>query len=207
MYLGTSSQLAVLFSEEQVLAANLIVEVTSNRLMKTSLLLLIICSSFFAFAQEQQPTTLRGVLLEQLRTTHDQKDWFVSAKEATEGLTPEQANWTDGKGNHSVGQLTYHLLFWDRRALARFKGEDPGKFSGNNEESFAFDPKQWDATVKQLNEVMTEWEKAVESADEAKLEKAASTIAHVGAHNAYHLGEIVYVRREQGSWNPENGVK
>jgi len=176
--------------------------------MKHLLVFLIVFSSLFAFAQEQKPTTLRGVLLEQLRTTHNQKDWFVSAKEATAGLTPQQASWTDGKGNHSVGQLTYHLLFWDRWALAKFKGEDPGKFSGNNDETFTnYDPKQWEATVKQLDEVMTEWEKAVEGADEAKLQKAASTIAHVGAHNAYHLGEIVYVRKEQGSWNPENGVK
>jgi hypothetical protein len=34
-----------------------------------------------------------------------------------------------------------------------------------------------------------------------------SEIAHIGTHNAYHIGRIVYVRKEQGSWNPENGVK
>jgi hypothetical protein len=26
-------------------------------------------------------------------------------------------------------------------------------------------------------------------------------------HNAYHVGQIVYVRKLQGSWNPEKGVK
>jgi hypothetical protein len=29
----------------------------------------------------------------------------------------------------------------------------------------------------------------------------------VGAHNAYHIGEIVMVRKEQGSWDPSKGVK
>jgi uncharacterized damage-inducible protein DinB len=173
-----------------------------------TLLLLPLSLSLAAYAQNQRPTTLRGVLLEQLRTVRNQKDWFVPISVAVDGVTAEQANWTDGKGNHSIGQLTYHLLFWNRRALADFKGENPGKFSGNNEETFNnFDAKQWTATVQQLDQVMTDLEKAVQSADEAKLQKNASLIAHVGAHTAYHLGQIIYVRREQGSWDPEKGVK
>jgi hypothetical protein len=47
----------------------------------------------------------------------------------------------------------------------------------------------------------------VETADEAKLKSWYSTIAHIGAHNAYHIGQIVYVRKEQGSWDREKGVK
>ena len=42
---------------------------------------------------------------------------------------------------------------------------------------------------------------------DAKVKEWASGIAHVGTHNAYHIGEIVMVRKEQGSWNPEKGVK
>jgi hypothetical protein len=61
--------------------------------------------------------------------------------------------------------------------------------------------------VHQLDQVLGEWEKAVEGADEAKLAKNASLIAHVGAHNAYHIGEIVMVRKEQGSWDASKGVK
>jgi uncharacterized damage-inducible protein DinB len=170
-------------------------------------LLLLSCSAYGQDAKKA-PTTLKGVLLEQLRTTHNDKDWFVPANIAVQGLTPEQASWTDGKGNHSIGQLAYHLAFWDQQSLAKFNGETPAKFSGNNEETFNnFDAKTWAATVQQLDSVMTAWEKAVESADDAKIQKFASLIAHVGAHNAYHIGQIIYIRRLQGSWNPENGVK
>ncbi len=176
--------------------------------MKKLLVVLVLALSSHGFAQDKAPTTLKGVLLEQLRTTHNQKDWFVPVMIAVEGLTPEQASWTDAKGNHSVGQLTYHLLYWDQRTLAEFKGEKVPKFNGNNDATFTdFDPKKWDQTVKQLDEVLTEWEKAVEAANDKKIEANASTIAHIGAHNAYHIGEIVYVRKEQGSWNPEKGVK
>jgi uncharacterized damage-inducible protein DinB len=176
--------------------------------MKSMLAVLVLLLSIPAWAENPKPATLRSILLEQLRTTHNEKDWFVPINVAVEGLTAEQANWKDSSGNHSVGQLTNHLLFWNRRELAKFKNEPREKFSGNNEETFNnFDTKKWSETVQQLDQVMSELEKVVEAADETKLEAWASDIAHIGAHNAYHVGQIIYVRRLQGSWNPEMGVK
>jgi hypothetical protein len=32
-------------------------------------------------------------------------------------------------------------------------------------------------------------------------------LKNIGTHNAYHIGQIVYVRKEQGTWDPEKGVK
>jgi uncharacterized damage-inducible protein DinB len=176
--------------------------------LKMIFALMIVAVAIPTFAQSSKPVTLRSILLEQLRTTHNNKDWFVPINVAVEGLTAEQANWKDGSGNHSVGQLTYHLLFWNQRELAKFKGEPEKKFSGNNDETFNdFDAKKWSDTVKQLDQVMTELEKIVESADDQKLQAWASEIAHIGTHNAYHVGQIIFVRKLQGSWNPEKGVK
>src|SRR5262249_20776000 len=135
-------------------------------------------------------------------------DWFVPANIAVEGLTPEQASWKDGSGNHSIGQLTVHLIFWNKEQLAKFKGEEPAKFSGNNEETFnSFDAKKWTTAVKELDDVLTALEKEVEAADDNKLQKWASNIAHIGTHNAYHTGQIIFIRKLQGSWDPEKGVK
>jgi uncharacterized damage-inducible protein DinB len=168
-------------------------------------LLLLSCA---AFGEDKKPVTLKSILLEQLRTTHNLKEWFVPVSVALQGVTPEQASWRDGKGNHSIGQLANHLVFWNQQSLAKFKGEQPAKFSGNNEETFnSFDAKSWAATVQQIDSVMAAWEKAVEDADEEKLKAAASEIAHIGTHNAYHIGQIVYIRRLQGSWDPDKGVK
>ena len=173
------------------------------------LLIATLSCTLAAQAPKPKPTTLKGVLLEQIRTTHNSQDWFASGNTAIQGLTAEQARWTDGKGNHSVGQLTYHLIFWNKRSLMRFKGEKPGQFSGNNEETFNnnFTTEQWADLVKQFDQVMTDWEKAVEAADDATVAKNASLIAHVGAHNAYHIGQIVFDRKEQGVWDPSKGVK
>jgi hypothetical protein len=157
---------------------------------------------------KKAPTDLRGVLLRQLRTTHTEADWYVPAKTAVDGLTAEQANWSPGKGNHSVGQLAYHLWFWDARQLAEFKGEKNPAFTGKNDETFDdFTPAQWDDLMKKLDQVQTDWEKAVEGADDKKLAEKAWLVAVIGAHNAYHIGQIVYVRKLQGAWNPDKGVK
>jgi len=157
---------------------------------------------------EKKPATLRSVLLQQLKDTHTNSNWFVCADVAVAGVTPEQANWTDGKGNHSVGQLAYHIWYWNWRNLANIKGEKLEKFNGNNDETFdKFDAKSWDDTVKKMDAVLTELEQIVENADEAKLQKIAPTIANISAHNAYHIGEIVMVRKEQGSWDASKGVK
>jgi uncharacterized damage-inducible protein DinB len=179
--------------------------------MKTlaALLLLALPFSVPALAQgKKPPTTLRGVLLEQLHTTHDNEDWFVPASVAVDGLTAEQAKWSPGAGNHSIGQLAYHIWYWDDRELQEFNGVKPAAFDGNNNETFDnFTPAQWTELVKKLNQVLADWEKAVESADDAKLAENASLIAHVGAHNAYHIGQILYVRKQQGVWDPNKGVK
>lgn len=179
--------------------------------MKNIIFLVVLAFSFQVHAQSgqpQKPATLKGILLDQLRTTHNQKDWFVPANIAVEGLTPEQASWTDKSGNHSIGQLVNHLVFWDAQELAKFKGEKPAKYSGNNDETFnSFNAEQWNGLVKRLDEVMTEWEKAVETADDQKLSTWAPVIARIGTHNAYHIGQIIYIRKLQGSWNPANGVK
>lgn len=153
--------------------------------------------------------TLKQVLLTQLKTTHNKKEWFVPANIAVEGLTAEQAMWRDKSGNHSVGMLARHLIFWNDRELTKFKGGKPAEFSGNNEETFpnSFDNTSWAETVKKLDQVLGEWESVIEAADEAKLKEWYATIANISTHNAYHTGQIIFVRKLQGVWDANNGVK
>jgi len=162
------------------------------------------------------PPTLRSILLSQLHSTHDKAEWFVPINTAVAGLTADQAKWvpTDAAGkvnpgaNHSVGMLTYHLLFWNRRTLAQLKGEKNPPEPSNNDDTFNdFDAAAWTKTVHDLDSVLTSLEDLVATCDEATLEKIAPTISHISTHNAYHTGQILYVRKLQGSWNPNNGVK
>ena len=153
------------------------------------------------------PATLRSILLEQLHSMHDKQEWFVPVNNAVAGLTPEQARWTPAPGAHSVGMLANHLLLWNSQDLARFNGETPKEITNNDETFNSFDAASWPATVAKLDAVLTAWEKAVATADDAKLNKWASTIAHIANHNAYHVGQMLYARKLQGTWNPDKGVK
>lgn len=172
------------------------------------LLIFLVLEGASLAQQQRKPQSLREVLLEQLHSTHDAEEWFVPIDVAVQGVTPEQAKWTDGHGGHSIGQLINHMAFWNARNLQQFEGKTPVAYPGDNNETFnSFDSKTWNETVARLDTVMKDWEKAVVSADDAKLRAEASRIAHVGAHNAYHLGQVIYVRKLQGSWDPAKGVK
>jgi len=176
--------------------------------MKYLLSLIFVGIVYISDAQNDSVPTLRSILLEQLKTTHNVKDWFVPPTIAIAGLTAEQANWKDNSDNHSIAQLTTHLIFWNKQILDKFNNIKPDAFNGDNKETFSpVDENSWNATVQRLDSVLTALEVVVQTADEKKLASLYSTIAHIGTHNAYHTGQIIYIRKMKGWWDDNNGVK
>ena len=177
--------------------------------MKLAVLLLLAVSLATAQDQKaQKPTTLKAVLLEQLKTTHNVKDWFVPANVAVEGLTADQANWKDKSGNHSVGQLAYHLVFWNsaraRKIQRRAREQIQRRQRRNIRQLRRPEMGRHRQATRRRHDRMG---KSRRMRRRRKIKEWASDIAHIGTHNAYHIGQIVYVRKEQGTWNPEKGVK
>ncbi len=68
---------------------------TSILLCRLSYLAFLLTASVTMAQSSPAAPTLKSVLLEQLKTTHNQEDWFVPVKIAIAGLTPEQAAWKD----------------------------------------------------------------------------------------------------------------
>ncbi|MCU1323082.1 MAG: hypothetical protein JWM43_2731 [Acidobacteriaceae bacterium] len=186
-----------------------------TRVAVLALLLLTPFAHPQAPTKPEPPATLRSILLAQLHSTHDKAEWFVPVNTAVANLTPEQARWipksetpNPAPADHSVGMLAYHLLFWNTNALAKFKGEKAPPDPADNTETFnKFDASNWPDTVRKLDAVLTAWEQAVAAAPDSKLAAEAATIAHIGTHNAYHTGQILEIRKLQGSWEPNKGVK
>jgi uncharacterized damage-inducible protein DinB len=195
---------------------------TIGRMSRLFALTIVLCVSVSVNLSAQSPSsptpapaTLRSLILAELHSTHDKAEWFTPMNTAVAGLTAEQAKWVpknaegklDPNANHSVGMLAYHLVFWNENALARLRGEKPANPNNNDETFNDFDAAHWDDIVQRLDRVMKALEVEVEKMPEEKLARVASTISHVSTHNAYHTGQILYVRKLQGSWNPANGVK
>src|ERR1700722_15785203 len=140
-------------------------------------------------AQQNPPTTLRAVLLEQFRNTWVDQDWFVPVMKALDGITAKQAMWKPADSAHSIGELAYHIWYWNKEQLDKFNGVKPAPFSGDNNETFtAFTTESWEKVITQLNNVMKAWETAIKTADDAKLRAWASALDHINTHTAYHTG-------------------
>src|SRR5947209_958289 len=133
--------------------------------MKYFLSIFFCLAIYTSNAQTDATPTLKSILLEQLQTTHNVKDWFVPPTIAVAGLTAEQANWKDSSENHSIAQLTTHLIFWNKQSLDKFTGTKQDAFNGNNKETFSpVTPASWAATVKTLDSVLTALEDVVRNA-------------------------------------------
>jgi uncharacterized damage-inducible protein DinB len=161
--------------------------------------------------------TQKEILLEQFASIHNQKGWFVTINDAISDLTPESAAWTSGIENHSVWQIVHHLIFWNERWLNRFKGVKIPKMEGDNKTTFsiASAKEDWEKTVKHIDSIMQQWYEAIKARDEKELAKPVfegevdtwfSYLHTIAMHTAYHIGQIVTLRKVQGSWDPDQGV-
>ena len=145
---------------------------------------------------------VKTLLIQQLKSTHTNEEWFVPTKKAIEGLNLEQSNWRDSTENHSLGELTSHLIFWNEMNLKAFKGEKVSEFNDNNKETFKINNGQdWQYAIKKLDSIQTEWERLTENATEEQIMEWSAEIANMASHTAYHTGQIVYIRKRNGWWN------
>ena len=145
---------------------------------------------------------VKSLLLDQLKNTHSNQEWFVPTKTAVAGLTLDQYNWKDSTENHSIAELVSHIVFWNEMNLRAFQGEDLSNVEIENATTFKrFNAKDWESTLRKLDSVQTAWERTTERATLEQIEEWGSEIANMTAHNAYHTGQIIYIRKRKGWWN------
>ena len=163
--------------------------------------------------------TTKEFLLEQFDACYDKNGWFVALKNALKNLTAEQAIWKTKNLNNSIWEILAHLNFYNEAYLKRFKGIDYVYPTENNDETFAgaetVSEEAWQAEIERFDSIMTEWRSLLEAASEDKFDATVSAtnqsawgslLAHVNAHNAHHGGQIVVLRKLQGSWDASKGV-
>ncbi len=163
--------------------------------------------------------TARELLLVQLAACHGSSGWFVSMQAALAGLSASQAAWRPEGPGHSIWEILSHVVFWNERYLTRFRGGAVENVDDNDAtfevEGAPGDEPTWRAACAGFDRVMNGWKEALRTADDAKLESPAvgwspetwgSKLSHMTIHTANHIGQIVTLRRLQGSWDPGQGV-
>jgi uncharacterized damage-inducible protein DinB len=158
----------------------------------------------------------KDVLLEQFLCCQKKSHWFVSFEKAIDGLTPEEALWKKSDSENSIWEIISHLVFWNERFLNRFKNAEVRKFDGGNDFTFTYLAQlEWEQAIERFNTVMTDWYETIKNSDDEKLDQPISeeseetwseSLSSITLHNAYHIGQIVTIRKMQGSWNKEQGL-
>ena len=139
--------------------------------------------------------------------------WFSPISQALAGLTAAQAAWVAGDGMNTIWQLVNHLTFWTQFVTGRLAGGHPWGERIDNNATFgdpgdASDEDGWARAVQGLRDAYSELAAALSKQTDLDMERplnsqrtpAATMVSGSVMHDAYHIGQIVLLRRMQGSW-------
>lgn len=162
---------------------------------------------------------MKKILLDQFTYTYDTDGWFVALKNTIKNLSAENAAWKPDGVDNSIWGIIRHLNYYNERYLKRFNGEPIEESGIENSETFTgaenATEEAWQAEIERFDRVMNGWRSAFEAADEEKFrqkysdedeETWAEIVGLMSTHHAHHGGQIVVLRKLQGSWDVSRGV-
>lgn len=150
------------------------------------------------------------LLLEQMDLTLEGEDWFPAMRRTLDGLTAAQAAWRPSPAANSIWQLVNHMAYW-KEVVARRLAGDVAAGTEDNDATFGppgdpADEAGWEAARQRLYAA----DQAVRSALAGRKDLDSplpgystplrTVIADINLHDAYHLGQIVLLRKLQGCW-------
>jgi uncharacterized damage-inducible protein DinB len=146
-------------------------------------------------------------LLKMLDTTFDKESWYAPLKPAIEGLSAEQASWKpEGAAANSIWENVNHLIYYKERLSAELEGREWTR-NLDGDETFSFtgqvnDEKVWKAVVERTEKAQHSLRKAVSQITPERIEENAleEKLLDIMLHDAYHTGQIIQIRKMQGSW-------
>ena len=135
---------------------------------------------------------------------------FLPPADLLNDLSGEQATVTPPGAPYSIAQIVAHIHFYQNANIAAARGEAWPK-PQHLEDTFAHvAPEDWPVLVADfLTGIQTCKSLAEEKANVTSpaREDTALTydLAESALHNAYHLGQVVLLRRMLGLWPPASG--
>ncbi len=140
------------------------------------------------------------------------EEWssFTPASRTLDGLTPEQAVTRLEGWPYSVAEVVAHMLFWQRHDLATIEtGTEPKVSTNADWPAVAEDdwPRLKDeflASLERSREIARDPENLDRLILGGKYTVGLRMVWFTG-HNAYHLGQVVLMRRIIGAWPPPGG--
>jgi DinB superfamily len=153
---------------------------------------------------------LTGASPQATRALLEEASEFTPASRAMDGLSAAQALMKPAGSPYSVAEIVSHMVFWQRYVIATIAGEPVEDISSAATGWSAVSLEDW---PRLKDEFLANLERCRDIAGSAAtLERVPSGNRSVGyrllshaRHNAYHLGQIVLLRRILGFWPPPGG--
>ena len=162
--------------------------------------------------------TLKDVLLTHVTYTFEEEAWQPPLAAAVEGLTSTQAAWKPAPDRHSIWQIVRHVIHWKRGTLSAWDGTRPVLRDGlpteyardlarTDWQEASGEERAWQDDVRALHEISRAFRQRVEAMDDAALIRpfpgedmpTVLRVLRMATHDAYHAGQIRYLRALQGA--------
>lgn len=154
---------------------------------------------------------IKDTLIKGWDEAYDVEGWYPPLKAALDNVNDREATLRlEGKASHTIAELVIHLLYYKKRFLYRLDRKAWTATIETNDESFSTiaeaTPAQWQDAVNELKMVHQRIRKKLAEIDNNDLDipLPEATIGEqfftLIVHDAYHTGQIVMIRKLQGTW-------
>nr|WP_093212352.1 DinB family protein [Sediminibacillus albus] len=152
---------------------------------------------------------VQSILLDQFLANANDPSWYLPFTEAVENLAEEEAFWKPAEDSHSIAEIVQHLIYWNETWQIRYQKSDFNAVrSIDNVKSFIIpENKMFNELKEQLLKVLLQWQSLL---TKKQLESDVNgfpvpavwheLLGNAITHNAYHIGQIVYIRKLQKNW-------
>ncbi|MFC0190045.1 DinB family protein [Fictibacillus aquaticus] len=159
----------------------------------------------------------------------DTETWFLPLESALEGLSSRDASWQPPGGGNTIWQTVNHLNYFNAILLRQTNDTKPRKKASDAKAAFgdigqpadskwkailsvntfgdAGDPadsEKWKAVLAETHLICKSLRTSLAQVNDSQLDdELVGVMARQILHNVYHIGQIVLIRKQQGSWPKE----
>lgn len=151
--------------------------------------------------------TPSALVSRQMEFVYHGNHWHASLNDLLNAISPRIAEWRPAQGGHTIFEIVHHLAYSAEEVAFRLRGR-PSRWE--EAESWVATPSplsdaEWSAAVKRYADARAGFERAAVSlGDEALLKSSPErtapydTVLQFIHHEAFHGGQIAYLRRLYG---------
>jgi len=149
-------------------------------------------------------THVRELLISQFQANADDPSFYAPLSVALQDLTEQDADFKVHPEAMTIFELVNHLIYWNRTWQQRYEHKDFKSVEKmDNDETFLnHDSTSFENKRNELIELLLHWDELL---DETQLDESVAgfpidakwweLISNAAAHNSYHIGQIVFIRK------------